>query len=173
MPTEMCSPGFVQRSHNGRPTTWLSWLWLCTHLRFHLVHSPSILRRDRFPSQEHLPSLVGRSRWTRRAQVVLDPAPRSRRRRSTSCRRTRSWSPSSPRPGRRRCAGPTPSASKGRQRWLFPFYGRKSPGRRCLPRWGWQSRRTATQLDSSNQRKLLTWSTSIQTRLYQNVSSTI
>ena len=144
-----------------------------THTFVSILSILPILRRDRFPCQEHLPSLVGRSRWTRRARAVLDPAPRSRRRRSTSCRRTRSWSPSSPRPGRRRCAGPTPSASKGRRRCLSPFYGRKSPGRRCLPRWAWQSRRTATQLDSSNQRKLLTWSTSIQTRLFQNVSSTI
>ena len=63
--------------------------------------------------QEPRQSSVGRCPRTRRPLELQDPAQLSPRRPWTSCRRMRSWWLSSPRPGRRRCAGPTRSASKG------------------------------------------------------------
>ena len=123
-PTQTCSLGFVQRSHRETYNYPELALAMRTHI-FPFYHNTILsLESDHFSSQGRPQSLDGSSLSTPKVPVVPDPAPQLLRRPSTSCRRTRSWSPSSPRPGRRRCGGPTPSASKGRQRWLFPFYGR-------------------------------------------------
>ena len=114
-PTQTCSLGFVQRSHRETYNYPELALAMRTHI-FPFYHNTILsLESDHLSSQGRPQSLDGSSLSIPKVPVVPDPAPQLLRRASTSCRRTRSWSPSSPRPGRRKSAGPTLSASRGKE----------------------------------------------------------